>query len=250
MECLKEQKWENDESSILKIIDEIRDGYLASNETIKITDYGSGNPTSRRSNQQMHEGVIKKETVSEVCKRASTKNKWGQLIFKLIRDFKPENCLELGTCLGISGAYQVSALKLNGKGQFITVEGSPEIAKIADNGLKKLNYQGYKVNVGRFFDVLPKILSKNNLIDFVFIDGHHDKIATKKYYEFIYPYLNERSIVIFDDINWSDGMKEVWKIIHEEGEGIKTSFDFYKWGICFIDKNKKESERSFYKIGY
>lgn len=158
--------------------------------------------------------------------------------------------MELGTCLGISGAYQISALKLNGSGRFTTIEGSEELAKIADSSFKKINYQDYNVHVGRFVDVLQNILSKDTSIDFVFIDGHHDKVATREYYEFIYPFLSKNSIIIFDDINWSIGMKEVWKSIYKDGEGIKISVDLYKWGICFIDKDRTESERYYYKVGY
>jgi len=77
------------------------------------------------------------------------------------------------------------------QGKFTTIEGSEVLAKCADSNLKKLNYQDYIVHMGRFSDVLPKILSKDQPIDFAFIDGHHDKEATQGYFEFIYPFLTE-----------------------------------------------------------
>jgi predicted O-methyltransferase YrrM len=244
------KNWMDDEIASFNKVNEIRDGYLASSETVNITDYGAGSSSSKRTKEQMYEGVSSKVNISDVCRRASSPNKWGELIFKIIRDFKPENCLELGTCLGISGAYQISALKLNGHGKFTTIEGSEELAKYADSNLKKLNYQDYTVHIGRFIDVLPNILSKDHPIDFAFIDGHHDKMATQEYYELIYPFLSKKSIVIFDDINWSNGMKDVWQFIYKEGKGIKISFDLYKWGICVVDKDRKETEKYYYKVEF
>ncbi len=243
------KKWTDDERAFFKIIDNIRAEYLASRETINIIDYGAGSPNSERLKEQMDIGVIGEANISDIYKSASTSNKWGELMFRIIRTFKPKNCLELGTSLGISGAYQISALKLNGDGKLTTIEGSEELAKIAQRNLEKFNYNGFNVRVGRFLDVLPNILSRGNPIDLVFIDGHHDKVATRKYYELIYPFLNKEAIVIFDDINWSNGMKDIWKFIYKEGEGIKVSFDIYKWGICFVDKEWKSDKKYYYKIG-
>lgn len=242
------KNWTDDEIASFNKINEISDRYLTSSDTVMIRDYGAGSPGSKRTKEQMDEGVNSKEKISNICKIASTERKWGELMFKIIRDFKPAHCLELGTCLGISGAYQISALQLNGHGQFTSIEGSEELAEIADRNLRKLNYQNYTIHTGRFIDVLPNILSKDQPVDFAFIDGHHDKVATQRYYELIYPYLSKNAIVIFDDINWSKGMQDVWDFIYKEGRGIKTSFDLYEWGICIVDKDREESEKYYYKI--
>ncbi|MEO1017400.1 MAG: hypothetical protein AAFY56_06875, partial [Pseudomonadota bacterium] len=41
-------------------------------------------------------------TLGEVCKRASKSPFWSFLLFQLVRQFRPQNGLELGTCVGIS----------------------------------------------------------------------------------------------------------------------------------------------------
>ncbi|EPR67921.1 O-methyltransferase [Cyclobacterium qasimii] len=247
---MSHKQWSEEEIKSLSLVNEIREGHRASNETVDLMDYGAGNSKlqKKRTEKQMREGVIEQFKIADVCRKRSIQKEWGELIFKIIRDFKPTNCLELGTCLGVSAAYQVSALKLNGKGKFTTIEGSDVLARHADNNLKKLNYPDYSVHMGRFSDVLPKILSKDQPIDFAFIDGHHDKEATKGYFELIYPFLSDRAILIFDDINWSQGMKEVWEHLYKNGEGVKISFDFIKWGICVIDKNGEKKENYYYPI--
>ena len=97
-------------------------------------------------------------------------------------------------------------------------------------------------SVGRFKDVLAGILSNEQLFDLVFIDGHHDKKATKEYFEQLYPFLSDNSILIFDDINWSEGMKQAWQEIHND-ERIHCSFDLNKWGICIVDKSVKRRNK-------
>lgn len=238
---INNKKWQEKENNAFKLIDEIRNQYLNSNEVVLVQDYGAGSVVNKRTKRNWQNGIDSERKVSEICQSASSPEKWGKLIFKIIREVNPSHCLELGTSLGISAAYQISALKLNNGGSFTTIEGAKEVAQIAEINLKKINYPNYQVEVGKFNEVLPEILKNNKVWDFVFIDGHHDKTATKAYFELIFPFLSERAIIIFDDINWSAGMKEVWQEIHLD-QRIKLSFETSKWGICVIDKNRTVKE--------
>ncbi|MDF1551028.1 MAG: class I SAM-dependent methyltransferase, partial [Bacteroidales bacterium] len=132
-------------------------------------------------------------------------------------------------------------------GKLTTIEGAKELAFISDKTLKELNHPGYVVMNGKFKDVLPKFLPGSMPFDFVFIDGHHDKVATLEYFNIIYPYLSKKAVVIFDDINWSKGMQIVWKEIYND-QRIKMSFDLYKWGICLIDKTAFVDKMKCYKL--
>jgi hypothetical protein len=53
-------------------------------------------------------------------------------------------------------------------------------------------------------------------VDWVFLDGHHDEKATLDYMEQILPNLASEAILIFDDINWSDGVRRAWKQVVED----------------------------------
>ena len=83
---------------------------------------------------------------------------------------------------------------------------------------------------------LDKVLNEHKPIDFAFIDGHHDEDATITYFEQIQPYLSEKSILIFDDISWSDGMRKAWKRI-EGSEKVRISLDLRVIGICILDND-------------
>lgn len=241
------KNWEKEEKSCFNVINELREQYSSSKRALKIRDYGAGNPNSQRTLSEMEIGVEFEKQISEIYKVAASPKKWGELIFKIIREVKPQKILELGTSLGISAAYQITALKLNRQGEFISIEGSNEVAKIAAQNLVKVGYKNFTVKTGKFKDVLPEILVRDANIDMVFIDGHHDKVATKEYFEMLYPHLAENSILIFDDINWSPGMQQVWKEIYSD-ERINVSFDLHKWGICHIDKKKKGGKRKYFKL--
>lgn len=235
------KKWRDDEVKLLDEIAHLRSELEKNTEKIQVVDFGAGKSSDQKSQKEMEEGFRESRVIGEICQIAASPKKWGELIFKLIIDFKPKNCLELGTNLGISACYQLAGLKLNNAGQLTTLEGSPEIANVAIKNFKNLGFDNFKVEIGRFNDVLPGILNSDLKYDFVFIDGHHDKDATLNYFDLIFPFLESKSIVIFDDINWSKGMEEAWDKLLQDSK-IKFAFDLDKWGICYIDKGQT-SER-------
>jgi len=160
-------------------------------------------------------------------------------LFKLIRKFKPSICIELGSCVGISAAYQYSALKLNKKGYLITLEGYEALAKITENNIKKLNINNTKVVCGLFQDKLGKVLKENHPVDYALIDGHHQETATIFYFEQFLPYLAEESVMVFDDICWSDGMKRAYKYI-KKNKMVKISLEINnKIGILLFSRKIK-----------
>ena len=235
------------ERNALELIKNLRKNLENSSDVILVKDFGSGEPNSNLSIQEMESGIEIKRNVKDICFNASSPSKFGELIFRIILENHPERCLELGTSLGISGAYQLAALNINNKGELITIEGSKNVAKIASKNFLEMGFSNFTLYEGRFKDVLSNILSKENLFDMVFIDGHHDKDATKEYFEQIYPFLSENSILIFDDINWSKGMSEVWEIIYKDIR-INQSIDLDKWGICFINKHKENTKINYQKL--
>lgn len=81
-----------------------------------------------------------------------------------------------------------------------------------------------------------KIFEEIKTIDFTSIDEYHDKNATIKYFEQIKPYLTNNAIVVFDDISWSEGMKEAWNMIKKD-KIIQHIEDLNKIGICYINKD-------------
>jgi predicted O-methyltransferase YrrM len=153
-----------------------------------------------------------------------------------VRIIKPNVAVELGTCVGISGAYEAAALKLNGGGQLLTFEGADDAAHIAEDGFRALGLERHtKVIIGRFADTLPGVLqSITEPIAYVFIDGHHEEEATLNYYGTIAPRLARRALIVFDDIRWSEGMTRAWRTVCDD-PAVQVAIDCGPVGICLRD---------------
>jgi predicted O-methyltransferase YrrM len=187
-------------------------------------------------------------TVGDVSRRASTHPKWALMMFRLIRETKPEKCLELGTCLGVSSAYQAAALQLNGHGSLVTLEKSEVRVSKALQHVDKLGLANVKALPGLFSDTLPSVLSTHTPVEFAFIDGHHDGHATIEYFRQIAPHtVAGRSILIFDDIDWSTDMKQAWQTIKND-ERMYLTVDLFKWGIGVIGDN--HAPKQSYKLAF
>ena len=247
IQSTKDNYWTEEERNALTQIQELRSYYTDSKETIEIKDHGFGQSSDTRTNEQMSEGVKFTKNVSDVYKSASSSKKNGELMFRIIREYAPNLCFELGTCLGISAAYGLQALNLNSKGKFISLEGSVELANMTQLSLEHIGIKGLKIITGRFQDTLPSLLNEHNDIDFAFIDGHHEEKATLNYFEMFFNNIPEKGILIFDDINWSSGMRKAWRKLKNDSR-INGTIDTYHRGICFIDKSK--TSKSNYKVWF
>ena len=225
----------SDEKVWIDQIEKLRSVLSANLTGITITDYGARSPKFNRTKEEMYEGEVKTTNVSSVC-RASKDRFWALILFKIIREFKPTTSIELGTCLGISAAYQAAAHKINNKGTITTMEGATSLASLSENNLQKLGLDNTKVVCGRFQDNLEAVLNENKPIDYAFIDGHHDEKATISYFESFVPSLSNKALIVFDDISWTKGMSRAWDRIIEN-KNVKFSVDLRKIGICLIDSD-------------
>ena len=173
-----------------KEIEGIRSILTKNNSTINITDFGAGSYINKAKNRR----------ISDLAKN-SAKAPWlGETLFRLVNKFEPNNMLELGTSLGISACYQISA---NRKANFTTLEGCPETAKIAKRVLANFKAKNVKIKVGDFSETLSEVLQSYENLDYVFFDGNHQKKPTIEYFELCLKKSNENSIFVFDDIHWS-----------------------------------------------
>ncbi|MBN1844144.1 MAG: class I SAM-dependent methyltransferase, partial [Sedimentisphaerales bacterium] len=230
----REQRVCEQEQEIISRIEQRRSGLLDSREHLSIIDFGAGGPDSRRTNEQMRAGVRGSAPVSAIC-QASMPAFWALLLFRLIRRLEPVSCLELGTCVGISAAYQAAALALNGKGRLLNLEGSPQIARIAAETLTGLGLENASVNTGPFHETYRPALAACKPADFLFIDGHHDHDATLRYFREAIGFLAEEALLVFDDISWSPGMRSAWTEIAGD-ERVAVAIDLQKMGMVFLSK--------------
>lgn len=230
-----------EEQELLTKIEQRRSVLLGSDKKITVIDYGAGSSGSARTQEEMRAGVRETALVATVCLSSKTAF-WATFLFKLIRRLEPLSCVELGASFGISAAYQASALEMNNKGTLITLEGSPEIAKIANETMASLNLKRASVVIGPFHATLKGVLESAKPIDFFFNDGHHDHAAVTQYLNDSMPYLAPEAVIVFDDIAWSPGMKKAWLEI-EDDERVAASIDLQTIGIALVGNNLQVKEK-------
>lgn len=232
------------EKDWIESIEMLRNNLNASSIKISITDYGAGSPDLNLTAEEMYQGKVAVRTIGELCRKTSKSHKWNLLLFKLVREFRPSVCLELGTALGISAAYLAAACELNHYGRIVTLEGAGSLVSLANKNFERLGLKRVNVVFGRFQDTLKGALDENAPLDFVFIDGHHDENATLSYFRQILPHLSEGAILVIDDISWSPGMERAWNIIQKD-RNLKVSVDLFSVGICVFTKSPVEKKKYF-----
>ena len=214
----------------------------ASMREITRVDFGAGGPGDTRSAETMQQGVLVMETLGELSRKASKSPFWCRFLFALVRATAPESGIEMGTALGLSAAYQAAAFRVNRRGRFATMEGAPSLAEEARSNLRSLGLSEVDVVVGRFVDTLPGVVTARRPLDYVFVDGHHDGDATVRYFDLLVPHLAPRAFLVFDDIAWSDGMRQAWsRIAHDER--VALSVDLGSMGVTLLDPASKRPRR-------
>ncbi|HON51784.1 MAG TPA: class I SAM-dependent methyltransferase [Bacteroidales bacterium] len=210
------------EYSEYALIEAERKKLLHNSDFISVVDLGAGS----------HSLQTKYRKISDIASSSVSPRKYAQLLYRLIRYSGASRILELGTSLGISGTYMALA---NTKARCISLEGDNQIAAIARNTAANCKCTNVDIRVGHFNETLTTALQDLGEVDFVFIDGNHQKQATVEYFETILPYCNEHTILVFDDIYWSLGMMEAWEYI-QACEQVSISIDICKLGLIFFRK--------------
>lgn len=206
-------------------IERIRQSMLQDNRVLQIEDFGAGSTVMKTNRRK----------ISTIASSSLKPKKYGQLMMRMVNKYAVNNIIELGTSLGITTSYLANG---NLQGKVYTLEGSDEIAKVAQSNFDKLQLNNIEIIKGNFDNTLQPIVKKIKQIDLAFVDGNHRKEPTLKYFEQLLPHASENSIFIFDDIHWSEGMEEAWKQIQQH-PGVTLTIDLFFIGIVFFRKEQK-----------
>lgn len=208
-------------------IENLREKLLKNKKYITITDLGAGSHINNNTQKQ----------IKQIAKNALKPKKLAQLIYRLVKENKPTNAIEFGTCLGLTSAYISKAAPL---AKVVTMEGCPQTAAHANKNLKSLQAKNVEVLVGDFNQNLPQLLNDLSQIDFVFVDGNHQEKATLDYFNMLLPKAHQNSLFVFDDIYWSAGMKTAWQQIKKHPK-VTLTIDLFWIGLVFF-KTDREKE--------
>lgn len=214
-------------------VEQLKGELLKNKILINVTDLGAGSKVDK-GDQRL---------ISSIAKNSSKSKKIGRLLFRLVKDFQVQNVLELGTSLGLSSMYLSLAIP---DSKIITIEGCPNIAKIAKANFEKFELRNIEINIGNFDDILPEVLKSNENFDFVFIDGNHREEPTIRYFEQCLEKATNETLFVFDDIHWSEGMENAWRYIQDHQE-VTLTVDIFHLGLVFL---RKELTKEHFIIQY
>ncbi len=201
-------------------IENIRKKLLADNSVIRESCFGEKSKTLPEQERRL----------CEIARTAAVPANLGRLLFRIVSYLRPPNILELGTATGISTLYIACAAS---SVPFITLEGSPSLSKIAQQQLAAMKLNNVKVFTGNFSDTLGVALQQLGKAGFIFIDGDHRKASLLDYAGQCLKHIDADSVIVIDDIYWSQGMKEAWNEIISLPQ-VTMSIDLFRMGILFF----------------
>jgi predicted O-methyltransferase YrrM len=207
-------------------IEKRRKELLYSPDVINVLDFGAGSNSIQ----------TKQRKIKDIVKNSSKNRKFANLLYRIIDYYKLNNILELGTSAGISSMYMASS----GHNVF-TIEGCTETAKLAEENFSKSGLKNIQLKIGNIDNLLPGILKNQQSFDCVFFDGNHTEEATNRYFEQCLRSVKNETVFIFDDINWSDGMKNAWHHIKQH-ESVRVTIDLFFLGIVFFRKELSKED--------
>lgn len=206
-------------------IEKLRKELANDKSVIEVEDFGAGSLAV----------PFRQKKVSDITRSFIKSKKFSQFLFRIVQYYHPETIVELGTSLGITTSYLAAA---NKNAEVFTLEGSKNVAAIAENNFKVLQLQNVKIIQGNFDETLHDLLSQIKNIDLVFVDGNHRKEPTVSYFHSFLARRNDESIFIFDDIHWSREMEDAWEIIQQH-ESVTLTIDLFFIGLVFFKKDFK-----------
>jgi predicted O-methyltransferase YrrM len=209
-------------------IESQRKNLLQNNTVIEVEDFGAGS------------SVIKtnKRVVKKIAALSLKPKKFAQLLFRIVQYYQPKTIVELGTSLGITSSYLAAG---SNTCNVFTCEGSVHIAAIAKNTFSNLNNQNIQLVEGDFTKTLPPLLSQLQKIDLAFVDGNHKKEPTLYYFHQLLQHSTNNTILIFDDIHWSEEMEDAWNTIKNHSS-VTLTIDLFFIGLVFINTDFKEKQ--------
>jgi predicted O-methyltransferase YrrM len=210
-------------------IENLRSVLKRDKRVLNIVDFGTGTDRS--------------ESISNIAFNSLQSPKYGQLLFRMVHYFKSQHILELGTSLGITTAYLAS---VSSDIACTSLEGSPEIANIAKENLRKLNLSNVEIVVGNINNTLKDVLNKTNGLDFIYFDANHRSEAVLNYFELCLAKTNNDTVMVFDDIHWSEDMENAWNTIKDHPR-VSSTIDLFQFGIAFFNT---DLHKKHYKMRY
>ncbi len=198
-----------------------RKNLIRDKKIINLKGFGAGSHYNKLNNKKL----------KHIVGQTAINKKYGFLLYRITKYFKPKNIIELGTSTGISTLYLASG---NSDSKIYSIEGEKELCEIARINMEEHNLKNVEIIEGNFDSTFQNILNNEDGSMLIYIDGNHTKINTLNYFSQVKDKKRNDTILIIDDIYWSKEMQEAWRMIKKDEEVFLT-IDIFKMGMVFFD---------------
>ena len=228
-------------------IERCREKMLRDERELEFVDYGSGKLKGENGKLKGENG--ERRRVCDIARRSLAKRKYAQMLSRLVNwlgashrlengsgtayslEFRGLTIVELGTSLGVTTAYMAA---MDSRNRVVTFEGCEAVANMAKENWKALNINNIECRVGKI-DV-EQLARDIEHLDVAFIDANHTYEGTCKYFDVLAGKVREKSVIVVDDIHYSEEMEKAWKAICAD-ERVTSTIDLYQMGLVFFDKH-------------
>ena len=210
-------------------IEKERTRLKADQTQVAITDFGAGSRVSKET----------KRTVASLTKSGLMSAHWAQSLHRMADALRVESVLELGTSLGITTAYLATVPSVQ---KLVTLDGCHGSLAVAKGVWQNLNVKNTAGVEGRIEETLPEVLKEFHP-QLIVIDANHQYDAVMDIFNTIKPILTENSIVVLDDLYWSDSMARAWQDLQND-DSVYQSLDFFWQGWLFFRQGQAKEHFS------
>jgi len=201
-------------------IEKLRASLLLNSSEIDIQDFGAGSKKLSSARRKL----------MDIAMTSLTPQKFARLYANIINYQEAKNVVELGTSLGVTTLYLANREKCH----VTTFEGSHALSNVALTNFEYFEKRNIELIEGDIKVTLPEFVQNPSKINFVLMDANHRYEATLHYFDLMMRRLNEKSIVVIDDIHWSEEMEHAWTALRDS-QLVYGSIDLFRCGILFFD---------------
>jgi predicted O-methyltransferase YrrM len=143
----------------------------------------------------------------------------ARLCYALARIIRPPAIVETGVCYGVTSAFLLQALYVNGGGLLHSID-LPPLGKDADQNVGRLipaELRGkWTLHRGSSKTLLPRVLKDLGQISLFIHDSLHTYKNMKREFETVQPFLNPTAVVVSDDVQGNEAFREWVTEAHAE----------------------------------
>lgn len=189
------------------------------------------------------EWVAKK--ISNQCLQSSLSRSYCNILGAVTKWRNPQGVLEVGTGFGFSSMAILQQLEPSAG--LLSIDLNAALQQQLAEAVPPPFRDQLELTAGAFDERLPELVQAGRKFDLFYIDGHHEREATLAYFDLCLQMAAEDAVFVFDDINWSAGMRKAWERI-EADERVRISIDLFRFGIAMNDPGVKGKQKLVLRV--